>query len=136
MKERIKRAHMNTAYEYAKLSYANRRKVGCVIVKDDTIIAIGYNGTPQGWSNACEDENGVTLPEVIHAEANALDKITRSTYSSEGASVFVTTQPCINCAKRLHGARIKEVFFVENKNTNDGGLAFLEKAGIRVEQLK
>lgn len=134
MNERLKRAHMKVASIYADLSYAVRRKVGCVIVKGDTIVAIGYNGTPPGWSNACEGIDGHTLPEVMHAEQNALDKLVRSTTSSEGASVFVTTAPCIECAKRLHGARVKEVFYRDIYRT-DAGLQFLHQVGITTEKI-
>ena len=105
MKPKFKIAHMMAAQAYAGLSYAERRKVGCVIVKDETIIGIGYNGTPPGWDNQCET-NGVTKPEVLHAEQNALDKVIRGTISSVGASVFVTTAPCIECAKRILGVGI------------------------------
>lgn len=134
MNERLKRAHMQVANIYAQLSYAVRRKVGCVIVKGDTIVAIGYNGTPAGWDNACEGSDGKTLPEVLHAEQNALDKLVRSTTSSEGSSVFVTTAPCIECAKRLHGARVKEVFYKEIYHS-DAGLQFLGQVGIKVEKV-
>ncbi len=135
MKDRIKRAHMRAAGVYASLSYAQRRQVGCVIVKDDTIIAIGYNGTPPGWDNACEDRaTGATLPEVIHAEQNALDKIIRSSTSSVDAHVFVTAQPCIECAKRLLGARIRAVYY-RDAYRNEDGVDFLRKAGIHVEQV-
>lgn len=96
MKDKFKRVHMAVAAQYAELSYAQRRKVGCVIVIDGMVFP-GYNGTPEDWDNQCETEDGSkTLPEVIHAEQNALDKITRSTLSSVGASVFVTTAPALN----------------------------------------
>ena len=126
---------MRAAEVYAVESHATRRKVGCVVVKDDTIIAIGVNGTPSGWSNVCEDSaTGRTLPEVIHAEQNALDKITRSTVSSVGSSVFVTTAPCIECAKRPNGAKVHAVYYREVYR-NDDGLKFLRKCGIHVEQI-
>lgn len=125
---------MRVAEDYAALSYAQRRQVGCVIIIDGIVVP-GYNGTPPGWSNQCESEvSGKTLPEVIHAEQNALDKVTRSTLSSVGASVFVTTAPCIECAKRLLGAKVKEVFYKEIYRT-DEGVEFLRKAGIHVEQI-
>ena len=92
----------------ANLSTANRLKVGCVITKDNRILSIGYNGTPSGWSNECE-ENGKTKPEVLHAEANALMKLCRSTESSDGAALYVTHYPCIDCAKLIYQAGIKEV---------------------------
>lgn len=126
---------MKAAMIYGELSYAKRRKVGCVIVKNETIIAIGYNGTPQGWSNECEDPvTGLTIPEVIHAEQNALDKLVRTTGSIVDASVFVTVQPCIDCAKRLHGARVKEVFYLHAYSKTDG-IEFLHKCGITTEQI-
>jgi dCMP deaminase len=135
MNTRLKLAHMRAAGVYAELSYAQRRKVGCVVVKGDTIVAIGYNGTPPGWDNACEGVDGKTIPEVIHAEQNALDKIMRSAVSSEGASVFVTTAPCIECAKRLLGARVKEVFYRDVYRTEEG-LYFLQRAGIHTERIE
>lgn len=135
MNQRLKNAHMRAAQVYAELSYAQKRKVGCVVVKDDTIVAIGYNGTPPGWNNACETPDGaVTLPEVIHAEQNALDKIIRSNISSVGADVFVTTAPCIDCAKRLHGARVRSVFYRDIYRSEDG-IDFLRKAGVSIEQV-
>lgn len=126
---------MRVAEDYAQLSYANRRKVGCVIIIDGIVVP-GYNGTPEGWDNNCETADGsATLPDVIHAEQNALDKIVRSTLSSVGASVFVTTAPCIECAKRLHGARVREVFYREVYRSEEG-IEFLRRAGIHVEQVK
>ena len=132
MKAKFKIAHMLAARVYANLSYAQRRKVGCVIVKDDTIIGIGYNGTPPGWDNRCE-EHGVTRPEVMHTEQNALDKVIRGTISSVGASLFVTTAPCME-SKRILGAGIREVFYSEIYRS-DEGILFLMKAGIQVEQI-
>lgn len=132
---RMKAAHMKVAEVYAELSYAKRRKVGCVIVKNETIIAIGYNGTPVGWDNACEDENGNTKPEVIHAEQNAIDKITKSSMSSVGAYLFVTTAPCIDCAKRILGSGIKNVYYRDTYR-NTEGIDFLKKAGVEVEMLE
>jgi dCMP deaminase len=105
-------------------------------VKNDTVIAIGYNGTPEGWSNDCETVDGSkTLPEVIHAEQNALDKVIRSNVSSVGSSVFVTTAPCIECAKRLYGARVKEVFYREVYR-DEAGIDFLRRAGVHVEPIE
>lgn len=134
MKHKFKRIHMAVAEQYARLSQAQRRQVGCVIVIDDIVVP-GYNGTPPGWNNRCETPDGsATLPEVIHAEQNALDKIVRSTLSSEGASVFVTTAPCIECAKRLLGARVKEVFY-RDVYRNEDGIEFLRQASIHVERI-
>lgn len=135
MKDKFKRIHMRVAEQYARLSYAQRRQVGCVIIIDDIVVP-GYNGTPTGWDNRCETADGsATLPHVTHAEQNALDKITRSTLSSVGASVFVTTAPCIECAKRLEGARVKEVFY-RDIYRNEDGLEHLRKAGIHVERIE
>jgi dCMP deaminase len=132
----MKHAHMAVAEIYAQLSYAKRRQVGCIVVKNDTVIAIGYNGTPEGWSNDCETVDGSkTLPEVIHAEQNALDKVIRSNVSSVGSSVFVTTAPCIECAKRLYGARVKEVFYREVYR-DEAGIDFLRRAGVHVEPIE
>lgn len=134
MKDKFKSVHMKVAQAYASLSYAQRRQVGCVIVIDDIVVP-GYNGTPSGWDNRCEVPDGsATLPEVIHAEQNALDKIVRSTLSSVGASVFVTTAPCIECSKRLLGARVKEVFYRDEYKNRDG-IEFLTSAGIHVEKV-
>jgi len=133
MKDKFKVAHMKAASVYAELSYANRRKVGCVVVKNNTIIGIGYNGTPAGWDNACEVD-GKTKPEVMHAEQNALDKVAMSTMSSLGASVFVTTAPCIECAKRIFGSGIARVYYRDVYRSTDG-IEFLDKAGIPCEQI-
>lgn len=135
MKEKFIQAHMAVAEVYAQLSYAERRKVGCVIVKNDTIIGIGYNGTPPGWDNDCEDDWNKTKSEVIHAEQNALDKITKSTMSSEHAVLFVTTAPCIECAKRIFGAGIRKVYYREVYR-NDDGIRFLDAAGIPCQEVK
>lgn len=133
MKTKYINIHMKVAESYAKLTSAKKRQVGCVIIIDDIVVP-GYNGTPPGWSNVCEDNNGHTLPHVIHAEQNALDKVIRSSLSSVGASVFVTTAPCLECAKRLLGAKVKEVFYKEIYKNNEG-LKFLETAGIPVIQV-
>lgn len=113
MKKRQQEAHMDVAYRYAQLSYAKRKKVGCILVKDNRIISIGYNGTPPGWSNCCEDENNTTLPEVIHAERNALNKLENSPEDAEGSTAFVTCSPCIQCAEAFAKAQVKEIFYHE-----------------------
>lgn len=133
------------ADETAKLSTALKLQVGCVIVKDNRILSVGYNGTPSGWDNACEDvikwPNGdvkflTTKPETLHAEANALMKLCKSTESSDGASVFVTHFPCIECAKLIYQAGIKEVYYINEYNASKGsGDKFLEQAGIEVCQI-
>jgi dCMP deaminase len=124
------------AEETAKLSTAKKLQVGCVIVKDNRILSVGYNGTPSGWDNCCE-EDGKTKPEVLHAEANALMKLCRSTDSSEGATLFVTHFPCIECAKLVYQAGISQVYYINNYDATKGsGKNFLEQAGIEVCQVK
>lgn len=134
MKEKFIQAHMSAAYVYAALSSCERRKVGCVIVKDNSIIAIGYNGTPAGECNCCEDDNGDTLDGVIHAEDNALRKLTVSTNNGIGASAFVTLCPCIKCAPRLIDAGITRVYYSEVYH-NEDGLNHLEKNGVEVTKV-
>lgn len=127
-------AHMQAAHIYANLSYCVRKKVGCVIVKDDSIIAIGYNGTNPGEENICEDENGKTKDNVVHAEDNALRKLIRSPNNAIDSTVFVTTCPCIDCARRLAGAGIKAVYYDEiYKNTD--GIEYLKKRGIEIHKI-
>ena len=156
-------AHMKAAEVYSQLSSAVRLQVGCVVVKDNTIIGIGYNGMPSGWDNNCEEteyvlreecqatdewmlQNGFTETvhgwvrkrtkrEVLHAETNALAKIARSTNSSEGASLFVTHEPCLDCAKIIHQAGIKEVYYRNAYPRANGGEEFLKKCGIDVYKL-
>lgn len=134
MKQKYIDAHMKVAEVYAHLSTAKRLQVGCVVVKDNTIIGIGYNGMPSGWNNVCEDENYKTRPEVLHAETNSLAKVSRSTNSSEGASMFVTHAPCIDCAKMMHQAGIKEVFY-RNTYRSEDGINFLQRCNINVEKV-
>ena len=142
MKNKFVNAHMKVAETYAQLSSARRLQVGCVIVKNGTIIGIGYNGMPSGWDNKCEDDvyvddmhvKLVTKPEVIHAEANALAKVTRSTNSSEGASIFVTHAPCMDCAKQIYQAGISEVIFKHLNLKNNDGIDFLTKCNIPIRQ--
>lgn len=131
-------AHMKTAYNYAACSYAKRRKVGAIVVKNDRILSIGYNGTPEGWPNECEDElpDGtlVTKPEVLHAERNALDKLAKDSGGADGASLFVTLSPCMECAKSIYMSGIKEVYYAEEYRLLDG-VEFLKKCGIKVEKI-
>lgn len=134
MKDKFVQAHMTVAEQYAQLSTAERHKVAAIIVKDGRVISIGYNGTPSGWDNACEDENGVTKPEVIHAEANAILKLARSTESGEGAAMFVTLSPCIECAKLIDGAGISAVFY-RDEYRSTAGIEFLRKRGVHVQQV-
>jgi len=165
VKNKFITAHMDAAKVYSKLSSAKRLQVGCVIVKDNTIIGIGYNGMPSGWDNECEivdyvDENGqdydemvangytfgavsdvagyvrrLTKPEVLHAETNAIAKVARSTNSTENADMFVTCAPCIECAKLIHQSGIRRVFYGHTYR-NDDGLKFLEKCNIETIQIK
>jgi dCMP deaminase len=150
MKSKFIKAHMEAAGVYARLSSAKRLQVGCVIVKDNTIIGIGYNGMPAGWDNNCEDEvldnfsgfEGAihsvklkTKPEVLHAETNAIAKVARSTNSTDGADMFVTCAPCIECAKLIHQSGIKSVYF-GHKYRSDTGLKFLKDCGIEVNQIE
>ena len=139
MKEKFKRAYMQTAQTFAELSSAQRLHVGAIVVKDDRIISIGYNGMPSGWSNVCEDvaEDGSlkTKPEVLHAETNAIAKLAKSTESGEGADIFITHAPCIECAKLIYQAGIKNVYYHSNYR-NDDGIKFLVTSGINIEHLQ
>jgi len=134
MKKKWIDAYMDVAERFAKLSYANRLKVGCIIVKKDRIISIGYNGTPEGWDNCCEDENNKTKPEVIHAEMNCINKLARNHESGENSIMFITHSPCMECAKSIQGSGIKEVYF-RNSYRDDSGLLFLAKSGIIIHQI-
>jgi dCMP deaminase len=142
VKQKFIDAHMKVAETYAQLSSAKRLQVGAVIVKNDTIIGIGYNGMPSGWTNECEeriwDKTGdytlKTKDEVIHAESNALCKVTKSTNSSDDADMFVTHAPCIHCAKLIHQSGIRKVFY-RDEYRDDGGLKFLEKCGVKIEKV-
>lgn len=134
MKDKHLRAHMGAAFNYADLSYCNRKHVGCVIVKEDTPIAIGWNGTPADEDNNCEGEDGLTKPTVVHAEDNALRKLQRSHESSIGATVFVTAAPCLSCAIKLKDAKVAKVYYAEVYRGTEG-LQYLEKYNIPTEQL-
>jgi dCMP deaminase len=132
--QNLDNTYMAMAKELAKLSYANRAKVGCIIVKDTHIISEGYNGTPKGFSNVCEHPiTWKTLPEVLHAESNAITKLARSTSSSEGATLYVTMAPCYECSKLIIQSGIKRVVYHENYHSD--GIALLTKAGITVESI-
>lgn len=133
MRQKWLHAYMDTADRFAQLSSAQRLKVGSVIVKDHRIISIGYNGTPAGWDNVCEDANFKTKPEVIHAEANAITKLARDGESGNGAVLFCTHAPCIDCAKLIFGAGIRQVFYRETYRTTDG-VDFLVNSGVDVVQ--
>jgi len=117
------------AKEWAELSHCNRKKVGALIVKDRMIISDGYNGTPTGFENPCEDEEGYTKWYVLHAEANAILKVANSTQSCNGATLYITLSPCQQCSKLIHQAGIKKVVYA-NKYKDTSGLDFLEKAGV------
>ena len=132
--EILDKRYMRMALIWAENSYCKRRQVGALIVKDKMIISDGYNGTPAGFENVCEDENGVTRPYVLHAEANAITKIARSGNSSEGATMYVTASPCIECAKLIIQAGIKRVVYAEKYRLEDG-LDLLKRAHIEVVYL-
>jgi dCMP deaminase len=142
MKEKFKRAYMKTAQTFAELSSAQRLHVGAIVVKDDRIISIGYNGMPAGWDNNCEDEiryeDGSvilkTKSEVLHAETNAIAKLAKSNESGLGANLFVTHSPCIECAKLIYQSGICKVYY-GIKYREDSGIRFLEKSGVVVEQV-
>jgi dCMP deaminase len=134
------KAHMKTAENYALLSSAKRAQVGCVLVKDNRIISIGYNGMPSGWSNKCEttDEYGnmpKTKPEVLHAETNAIAKVAKSSESAEGATLYTTCAPCLDCAKLIYQSGISRVVYGHTYRKKEG-LTFLEKCDILLEQLE
>ena len=124
-------AYLKMALEWAKLSYCKRKQVGALIVKDRTIISDGYNGTPSGFENSCEDENNKTKWYVLHAEANAILKISRSTQSCEGATLYLTLSPCKECSKLIFQSGIKRVVYIQDYSDNEG-LAFLKDAGVEI----
>ncbi len=123
--------YLRMARIWAENSYCTRRKVGALVVKDNMIISDGYNGTPSGFENVCEDENGVTKPYVLHAEANAITKLARSSNNSDGATLYVTASPCIECAKLIIQAGIRRVVYGEKYRLTDG-LDLLHQAGIEI----
>jgi len=127
--------YIEMARIWAKNSYCKRRQVGALLVKDKMIISDGYNGTPSGFENICEDENGVTKPYVLHAEANAITKVAKSGNSSEGATLYVTASPCVECAKLIIQAGIKRVVYSDEYRLDDG-LKLLRAAGIEVEKVE
>ncbi|MBS3805987.1 MAG: dCMP deaminase family protein [Bacteroidales bacterium] len=128
------RRYIEMARIWAKNSYCEKRKVGALIVKEKMIISDGYNGTPSGFENVCEDENFRTKPYVLHAEANAITKVAKSNNSSENSTLYVTTSPCLECAKLIIQSGIIRVVYTERKTTNDG-IPLLERANIEVEQI-
>ena len=125
------RAYLKMAHEWGKLSHCERKQVGALIVKGRMIISDGFNGTPTGFDNCCEDEDGLTKWEVLHAEANAILKVAASTQSSEGATLYITLSPCKQCSKLIHQAGITRVVY-SNAYKDTSGLEFLEKAGVEL----
>jgi dCMP deaminase len=164
MKQKFKQAYMKTAEIFAELSHARRLHVGAIVVKDDRIISIGYNGMPAGWENDCEyrdymdpsaggwlspdeiescwqhlEEDGTrytlkTKPEVLHAETNAISKLAKSTESGNGAAMFITHSPCLDCAKLIYQSGINSVFYRSSYRSDDG-IKFLKQSGVTVEKL-
>lgn len=123
------------AQEWAKLSHCKRKQVGALIVKDKMIISDGYNGTPSGFENYCEDDEGYTKWYVLHAEANAILKVASSTQSCKGATLYITMSPCKECSKLIHQAGITRLVYLEAYKDNSG-VRFLEKAGVDLEHLE
>jgi dCMP deaminase len=143
VKQKFINAYMDVAERFAKVSSAKRLQVGAIIVKDDRIISIGYNGMPAGWTNECEEvveyhEDGGTITrtkdEVIHAEANAIAKLARGSESGDGSYMFLTHAPCIQCAKQIYTAGIKKVYYRNSYKDNDG-INFLGKCSIEVNKI-
>ena len=128
------RSYLRMAQVWAENSYCNRRKVGALIVKDKMIISDGYNGTPSGFEIVCEDEEGHTKPYVLHAEANAITKVAKSNNSSNGATLYVTAAPCMECAKLIIQSGIRRVVYLESYRLSEG-IELLERAGIEVVQI-
>ena len=133
--EKFDHSYLQMAAIWAQNSYCKRRKVGALIVKDRMIISDGYNGTPSGFENICEDETGVTKPYVLHAEANAITKVAKSGNSSQGATLYVTASPCLECAKLIIQAGITRVVYKDEYRLTDG-VDLLRKAGIEVEKVE
>ena len=140
MKQKFIEAYMDVAERFAQLSSAKRLNVGAIVVKDDRIISIGYNGMPSGWDNCCEEEVVteyeshtdsvlVTKPEVLHAESNAIAKLARSSESGDGATIFITHAPCIDCAKLIYQSGIATVYY-KNEYRSTQGLDFLKKSNV------
>lgn len=132
--EKFDKSYLQMASIWARNSYCKRRQVGAILVKDRMIISDGYNGTPSGFENVCEDENGVTKPYVLHAEANAISKIAKSGNSSEGATLYVTASPCLECSKLIIQAGIRRVVYRDEYRLTDG-VDLLRRAGIDVERV-
>ncbi len=133
-KNKYDRAYLRIAREWGQLSHCKRRQVGAIIVKDRMIISDGYNGTPSGFDNCCEDEDGITNWYVLHAEANAILKVASSAQSCKGATLYITMSPCRDCSKLIHQSGIVRVVY-QNGYRDQSGLEFLEKAGVAVEHM-
>ena len=129
--QKLDSRYLRMARIWAENSYCQRRQVGALVVKDKMIISEGYNGTPSGFDNVCEDDNNVTKPYVLHAEANAITKLARSSNNSDGSTIYITASPCIECAKLIIQAGIKRVVYGEKYRLTDG-IDLLERAGIEV----
>lgn len=129
---RYDKAYLKIAREWSFLSYCKRRQVGAIIVKNRMIISDGYNGTPSGFDNRCEDEEGATQWYVLHAEANAILKVAHSTQSCDGATLYITMSPCRECSKLIHQAGIKRVVY-QSDYKDGSGIEFLRKAGVEVD---
>lgn len=132
--EQLDKRYMRMAFIWAENSYCKRRKVGALLVKDKMIISDGYNGTPSGFENVCEDEHDVTKPYVLHAEANAITKVARSNNSSEDATLYVTSSPCIECAKLIIQSGIKRVVYADSYRLSDG-IDLLEQVDIELVEI-
>lgn len=131
---RYDKAYLRMALQWGQLSHCNRKQVGALIVKNSMIISDGYNGTPTGFDNCCEDDNEKTLWYVLHAEANAIMKVAKSTNNSDGATLYITLSPCRECSKLVLQSGIKRVVYMKAYK-DDSGLKFLEKAGIEIQQI-
>jgi dCMP deaminase len=129
------KAYLRIAKEWSQLSYCKRKQVGAIIVRDRMIISDGYNGTPSGFQNCCEDEAGLTNWYVLHAEANAILKVARSTQTCDGATLYITLSPCQECSKLIHQSGIKRVVY-QNGYRDTTGIDFLLQAGVMVEQIE
>ena len=133
-KEKYDKAYLRIAKEWGQLSYCQRKKVGAIIVRDKMIISDGYNGTPSGFENCCEDEENNTKWYVLHAEENAISKVARSTQSCEGATLYITLSPCKDCSKLILQAGIKRIVYIQQYK-DISGLDFLEQAGVTIQQI-
>ncbi|MBR6001988.1 MAG: dCMP deaminase family protein [Bacteroidales bacterium] len=132
--EKFDKSYMEMASVWARNSYCKRRQVGALLVKDRMIISDGYNGTPAGFENICEDESGATKPYVLHAEANAITKIAKSGNSSSGATLYVTSSPCMECSKLIIQSGIRRVVYKDEYRLDDG-IKLLRRAGVEVEKI-